>query len=80
MISLTSITWKVTDKIFPEGVFEHMKVIEHSQHGFAKWRSWLSNLIAFYNEVTCLVDRGKVIMLFTSTLLKSLTLSPITSL
>jgi len=42
----------------------HMKDnqgIRPSQHGFMKGRSCLTNLISFYDHMTCLVDEGKAV-------------------
>ena len=33
--------------------------IRPSQHGFMKGRCCLTNLISFYDQVTCLVEEGK---------------------
>jgi len=45
------------------GVTEkHLKdsaVIGHTQHGFMRGRSCLTNLISFYDKVTHLVDQGR---------------------
>jgi len=35
--------------------------IRPSQHGFMKGRSCLTNLISFCDQVTCIVDEGKVV-------------------
>ena len=35
--------------------------IRPSQHGFINGRSCLTNLISFYDKVTCLVDEGKAV-------------------
>jgi len=37
------------------------KGIRSSQHGFMKGRSCLTNLISCYDQVTCLVDKGKAV-------------------
>ncbi|KAK4821371.1 hypothetical protein QYF61_018909 [Mycteria americana] len=50
-ITLSAITWQVQDN----------QVIRPSQHGFMKGRSCLTNLISFYDKVTCLVDEGKAV-------------------
>ncbi|KAK4823276.1 hypothetical protein QYF61_000371 [Mycteria americana] len=50
-IILSAITWHVQDK----------QVMRPSQHGFMKGRSCLTNLISFYDKVTCLVDEGKAV-------------------
>ncbi|GAB0203970.1 hypothetical protein GRJ2_002862600 [Grus japonensis] len=50
-IILSAITWHVQDN----------KVIRPSQHGFMKGRSCLTNLISFYDKMTCLVGEGKAV-------------------
>ena len=35
--------------------------IRASQHGLTNGRSYLTNLISFYDMVTCLVDEGKAV-------------------
>ena len=63
-VSLTSVPGKTTEKIIPSTMERHLKnnaIIRHNQHGFTKGKSWLTNLIPFYDRVTRLVDEGKAV-------------------
>ncbi|CAM5082207.1 unnamed protein product, partial [Natator depressus] len=49
-------------QVLKESILKHLeerKVIRNSQHGFTKDKSCLTNLIAFYDEITGSVDEGK---------------------
>ncbi|CAM5082457.1 unnamed protein product [Eretmochelys imbricata] len=51
------------EQVLKESILKHLeerKVIRNSQHGFTKGKSCLTNLIAFYDEITGSVDMGKV--------------------
>ncbi|CAM5116885.1 unnamed protein product [Natator depressus] len=56
------------EQVLKESIPKHLqerKVIRKSQHGFTKGKSCLTNLIAFYDEITGSVDEGKAVdMLF----------------
>ncbi|KAJ7397477.1 rna-directed dna polymerase from mobile element jockey-like [Pitangus sulphuratus] len=52
-VHLTLLTGKVMEKIILGGIGKHLKdntVIGHSQHGFMRGKSCLSNLISFYDK------------------------------
>ncbi|GAB0183500.1 mitochondrial enolase superfamily member 1 [Grus japonensis] len=63
-VSLTLVPGKVMEQIILSANTRHVQdnhVIRPSQHGFMKGRSYLTNLISFYDKMTCLVDEGKAV-------------------
>ena len=63
-VSLTSIPGKLMEQLIQSTILQHMRDnqgIRHSQHGFMKGRSCLTDLISFYDRATCLLDDGKAV-------------------
>ncbi|KAK4818602.1 hypothetical protein QYF61_015464 [Mycteria americana] len=63
-VSLTSVLGKLMEQIILSAITRHVENnqgIKPSQHGFRKGRSCLTNLISFYDKVTCLVHEGKAV-------------------
>ena len=63
-VSLTPIPGKVVEQLILEVILkqvEEKKVIRGSQHGFTKGKSFLTNLIAFYNGVIGWVDEWRAV-------------------
>ncbi|GAB0178040.1 mitochondrial enolase superfamily member 1 [Grus japonensis] len=63
-VSLTLVPGRVMQQIILSAIMQHVQdkqVIRPSQHGFMKGRSCWTNLISFYDKVTCLVDERKAV-------------------
>ncbi|KAK4807129.1 hypothetical protein QYF61_018470 [Mycteria americana] len=61
-VSLTSVPGRIMEEVILGVIEKHLTdnaVISHSQHGFTRGKSCLTNLISFYDKVTHLVDQGK---------------------
>lgn len=60
-ISLTSVVGKMLEAIITKGIREHLEkhqLIRHSQHGFSKGKSCVTNLLSFYKKVFETMDEG----------------------
>lgn len=63
-VSLASILGKVIEQLILDAVSRHVKdkrVIRGSQHGFTKGKSCLTNLTAFYEDITRWIDDGEAV-------------------
>ena len=61
-MSLNSVCCKLMEFIIRDEIVSHLdrnKLIRASQHGFAKGRSCVTNLLKFLEKTTKLVDEGK---------------------
>ena len=60
-VSLTSVICKLLETIIRDHMMDFLnkhKLINPSQHGFLKARSYLTNLLCFFEEITKWVDEG----------------------
>ncbi|RMC13076.1 hypothetical protein DUI87_10607 [Hirundo rustica rustica] len=63
-VSLTSVLSKVMEQFILSVITQHLQDgqgIRPSQHRFRRGRSCLTNLVSFYDQVTCLVDAGRAV-------------------
>ena len=61
-ISLTSVIGKMLEAIIAKEIRQHLEthmLIRHSQHGFSKGKSCITNLLSFYRKVFETIDRGE---------------------
>ena len=61
-VSLTSVVGKMLESIIKDIITEHLESSDRigpSQHGFIKGKSFLTNLLEFFEDVTSRVDKGE---------------------
>ena len=66
-VSLTCIICKIFESILADRITEHLTVnnlLRNTQHGFVKGRSCTTNLVAFLDKLTSIVDLGGAADLF----------------
>ena len=60
-VSFTSVVGKMLESIIKEEIARHLDINcpnGKTQHGFMKGRSCLTNLVEFFENITCAVDNG----------------------
>ena len=60
-VSLTSVICKLLERLIKDHMVDFLarhKLLNSSQHGFLKARSWLTNMLCFLKEITKWIDEG----------------------